>query len=298
MRALAKVMIRLAKILIPVDFSDNSLLAIRDAATLGRRFRSELMLLHVNELTILHSRNGPLGYGIAPPGAVRPDYMEQRRQRLQTFGVEETGGLTVKRCVLCGDAARIIVDRAQAEGVDLIVMPTHGYGPVRRLLLGSVTAKVLHDSDHPVWTSRPASEAARDISHVRHVMCAVNFRANDAKIIRWAAGLAAKFGATLTLAHAILPAPPEMPERYAFTWHDEARWGADERLRSLLRELEIPAEVLVIEGDAPIALGTAAKERGVDVLVIGRSQATNMIGRLGSHTYGIICHTPCPVVSL
>ncbi|MGA8595805.1 MAG: universal stress protein [Bryobacteraceae bacterium] len=46
-----------------------------------------------------------------------------------------------------GDPAAAIVKCAQAEQVDLIMMPTHGYGPYRKFLLGSVTAKVLHDSD-------------------------------------------------------------------------------------------------------------------------------------------------------
>ena len=42
---------------------------------------------------------------------------------------------------------------AKANQIDLIMMPTHGYGRFRALLLGSVTAKVLHDADCPVWTA-------------------------------------------------------------------------------------------------------------------------------------------------
>jgi nucleotide-binding universal stress UspA family protein len=255
-------------------------------------------LLHVHEITIFHPLNGALGYGTSSSESVREALIEHRRKELDAFAGEDLTGLNVKREVRCGDIARIIVEYAQAESADLIVMPTHGVGPVRRLLLGSITAKVLHDSDRPVWTSRPISESVHDASHVRHVMCAVNFRCNDAHIVRWAAGFAAEFGAKLTLVHAILTAPAEMPERYAFTWHDEARMGADERLHSLSRELGVCAELLVVTGDTPIALGLTAKEKGADVLVIGRSHATNMIGRLGSRTYGIICHARCPVVTL
>jgi hypothetical protein len=51
-----------------------------------------------------------------------------------------------------GDPAREITDYAQEQGADLIMMPTHGYRTFRSLLLGSVTAKVLHDAACPVWT--------------------------------------------------------------------------------------------------------------------------------------------------
>ncbi len=54
---------------------------------------------------------------------------------------------------MLGDPAQVITAFAHTQGVDLIMMPTHGYGPFRRLLLGSVTAKVLHDAECPVWTA-------------------------------------------------------------------------------------------------------------------------------------------------
>jgi nucleotide-binding universal stress UspA family protein len=198
--------------------------------------------------------------------------------------------------VRCGDPAKTIV--AQAEGADLIVMSTHGYGPVRSLLLGSVTAKVLHDSDRPVWTCRPSSEAGHDPSTIRQVACAVAFRTNGANAIRWAAEFAAAYRAKLTLAHAIQPAPREMPEQSARSWHGEARWAAGEQLRALLSDLHVEAETLVIEGEPPEALAAAAKEHNFDLMVIGRSHPTTRIGRLGSHSYRIICQAPCPVVSL
>jgi len=54
--------------------------------------------------------------------------------------------------LLKGDPAECIVRVAQENAVDLIVMPTHAHGRFRRFLLGSVTAKVLHDTDCPVLT--------------------------------------------------------------------------------------------------------------------------------------------------
>jgi hypothetical protein len=68
-----------------------------------------------------------------------------------------------------------IVDAARRWGADLLMMPTHGRGTFRRLLLGSVTAKVLHDLECPVWTD-VHSETAPPIEeiHCRRILCAVD----------------------------------------------------------------------------------------------------------------------------
>src|SRR5207245_2957797 len=55
--------------------------------------------------------------------------------------------------VSLGDPAAEITHYAEKNQVDLIMMPTHGYGRFRNMLLGSVTAKVLHDAHCPIWTA-------------------------------------------------------------------------------------------------------------------------------------------------
>jgi nucleotide-binding universal stress UspA family protein len=199
-----------------------------------------------------------------------------------------------------GEPAKVIVELARTQKTDLILMPTHGHGACRRFLLGSVTAKVLHDAECPVWTcTHLADKPASDPAGIRRVMCAVNFGPQSAKAIRWAADFASAFGAKLTLVHAVHPTPPELPERYLASWHEEARWGADEKLHALLRESGIQAAVLVVDGAAtPKALGAAAQEQGAGLLVIARSCGSGMMRRLGSDAYDIICHSPCPVVTI
>ena len=65
------------------------------------------------------------------------------------------------RCVLFdGDPAEAIVEFARSEKIDLIAMPTHGYGGFRRLLIGSVTAKVLHDVSVSGFDRRPHERGA------------------------------------------------------------------------------------------------------------------------------------------
>ena len=65
-------------------------------------------------------------------------------------------GLAVKtESVEAATPARAITDYAQKNGVDLIVITTHGYTGMKKMLLGSVASKVLHESHTPVLLIRP-----------------------------------------------------------------------------------------------------------------------------------------------
>ena len=273
---------------------------MRHAGALARRFHSEITLLHVAEFSIVHPLSGPLGFGITSTEAERAEHMERRRQQLAQFSEDELSGIPVKRILCCGDPAQVIVERARAEKSDLILMPTRGYGAFRRFLLGSVTAKVLHDGECPVWTGVHLMDSPlADLGEIRQVMCAVSLGPQSANIIRWAADFAAEFGARLTVALAVIDAPPSLPERYMFQWHEEAHWGAEERLHALLLDSGIHADILVVsDGDVPKSLSLASLEKGAELLVIARGCAHDAEKKLGAHAYATICHAPCPVVSV
>lgn len=303
---------KLERILVPVDFSENSAMAVRHAGDLARHFHSEITLLYVNELVVTHAMSGPLGYGISSWEATRAEHLARRQKELEEFGGAELQGISVKRLMRCGDPAQVIAQHAQAGRTDLIFMPTHGYGIFRRMLLGSVTAKVLHDAECPVWTGTHLAEASTLApSEVRHVICAVNFGPQSKRALRWASDFASAFGAKLTAMYAVPTSPANLPERYTYQWHDEARWGAEEMLRCLLLDMKIDADALIVQcgvecslvegslgDDLPTALGEAARKADAGLLVIGRSCKPGRAGRLGSDAYGIICHAPCPVVSI
>src|SRR5581483_8938570 len=109
----------------------------------------------------------------------------------------------VQTTLLEGDPAMQIVGFAAREKVGLIVMPTHGYGPFRRFILGSNTAKVLHDAECPVWTGVHLEEAPAAGIPPRRILCAVDLGPQSSKALCWAAGLAASLGAKLTLLHVV-----------------------------------------------------------------------------------------------
>ena len=89
---------------------------------------------------------------------------------------------------------------AQEEKADLIMMPSYGF-TFYQFLLGSVTAKVLHGTECPVWTGAHVEESPVQEFAIRNVLCAVDFGPRGHKTVSWAAQMAAEFGARLTLAH-------------------------------------------------------------------------------------------------
>lgn len=288
------------KILVPTDFSAGSLIAAGYAGALARHFHCQVTLLYVNEVSVIHPFDGPLGFGLASAESKSPEHLQARRKEMDEFAAVELSGVNTTRLVCSGDPASLIVQKAQGEKMDLVIMTTHGTGRFRRHLLGSVTAKVLHDVDCPVWTCAHLAEPmAFTTANIQNVICAVDFGPQSSKVIRWAADFANELGSRLTIVHAVLETPPSLPERFMFHWHDEARSGAGERLRALVLDSEVGAEVLVVgNADIPQALSGAVNDTGAGLMVIGRGSASAKQRRLGSYTLAIICNAPCPVVSV
>src|SRR5580765_2508864 len=82
-------------------------------------------------------------------------------------------------------------------------MPTHGYGPFRSLLLGSVTAKVLHDTECPVWTAPHMEQPLSGPITGNNVLCAIDATPQSSALIQWATEYAELIGAQLRLVHVV-----------------------------------------------------------------------------------------------
>src|SRR5208282_3207653 len=118
------------------------------------------------------------------------------------FAEAELPKVNVKCVVETGDPGTVIAEYAEDEKLDLIAMPTHGYGAFRRALLGSVTAKVLHDSKIPVWTAAHAPEPShRAHPKPRHILCALGLKPESRHTLEMAIGVASDSDATVELVH-------------------------------------------------------------------------------------------------
>ena len=284
----------LTKILLPVDFSERSALAVHYARDLALHFRSELILAHV--LPPLHSE-----FGIGITGSMLVDVYRSRTDQaerdLNAFELDALTGLNVRRLLLHGEPASKIVELAHEERVDLIAMPTHGYGQFRRFILGSNTAKVLHDADCPVWTGVHIEEVPAVAAPFAKILCAVDLGPQSARTLAWASWLQREFHGQLTLIHAIA-AHAEALDEPDLSWRTGIREIAEEELLRLQRETGADADLLLETGEPTRIICSAAARVGAGTVIIGRGSAAGNFGRLRTNSYAIIRQSPCPVVSV
>jgi nucleotide-binding universal stress UspA family protein len=290
-------MLSIDHILIPVDFSERSIGAARYARLLACHFRSEVTLLHVLEPPAYEL--GPMELG----GIIDSDLSRVREraaeEQLRTFLAEEFGPLSARRLVHAGDPAQNIVQMAHAEAVGLIVMPTHGYGPIRRSVLGSVAAKVLHDVTCPVFAGVHFDDFfTLPAPAFRSVLCAVDLGSQSLEVVRWADQFATSFGIGLTVMHAT-PALAPLGAYVNPEWKTRLEQQTGERLERLLTDAGVTAEILISnDGEASKAVCDVAERLHSSLLVIGRGSASGASEHLRAHAYSIIRHSPCPVVSI
>lgn len=288
-------MFSLAKILFPVDFSERSVGAARYVKALASRFQSQVTMLHV--LPPPHYEFSALEVGGAVLNELFANRAQQVSRELDAFLREELADIPVTRTLAEGDPAKTIVQRAASEASNLIVMPTHGYGSFRRFILGSVTAKVLHDADCPVWTGVHLEQsAAVGTVSLDRILCAVDLGPQSVRALSWAAEFARHTGAKLSLMHALPVAQPsEMGE--AECWRP-LREEAEVGMKRLLAQVGVDAELMLAGGDPPKVVCETAASWRASVLVIGRGSAAGVFGRLRANAYAIIRQSPCPVVSV
>lgn len=207
-------------------------------------------------------------------------------------------GIPVRKVTLIGDPALKIVEYAHANAAGLIMMPTHGLGIFRNMLLGSVTSKVLHDARCPVWTATHAEEQ-RAPAEPRNVLCAVDGDSPGAAyLIRWAAGFCEKTGAALKLVYAVPPVSDWLAIPSERELQEEVRREGEKKLEAVRAEAGVDAPCHVVIGKVTDVVVETARQENADLLIIGRGSAQSTLGRLRTHVYGIVQQSPCPVLSV
>jgi nucleotide-binding universal stress UspA family protein len=141
---------RVRRIVVPVDFSEYAELAITYAKELTALYGAEMHLLHVVDEVIYPDFYPP----VMPSGGsiteeLRDQSMTRMKRLLETVPGAETGAQIHARA---GRAAPAIVEFAEAQAADLIVIASHGLTGIRHILLGSVTEQVVRRAPCPVFT--------------------------------------------------------------------------------------------------------------------------------------------------
>ncbi|GMV21408.1 MAG: hypothetical protein AMXMBFR57_13570 [Acidimicrobiia bacterium] len=144
-------MVAIRRILVPTDFSDPADAAVRYGRAMAEEFGSTLYLLHVVPEPFVY----PWGTEISTMPLV--DLLTQSEQqagaRLKALAAESTTlPERVKTATAIGTPVDRILQFIADEGIDLVVLGTHGRGAVGHLLLGSVAERIVRRSPVPVLT--------------------------------------------------------------------------------------------------------------------------------------------------
>jgi nucleotide-binding universal stress UspA family protein len=304
-------MIQISRILCPIDLSEPSHHALEHAVALARWYGAAITALHV------FARVPVAAYapGGGSPGAA---FGEAERRRtltdLEAF-IDRQGDERVRIALSTRDGYPAAEILAEARGVqaDLLVLGTHGRSGVERLLLGSVTEKVLRGADCPVLTVPPRSMTSSPIPVTyKRILCAVDFSESSMQALRYATSIAQEADATLTAVHVMEYGLQEWPELYeTFMSNDrldvkEFRSRAEASSRERL-ELAIPdaartyctVETVLAEGKPYREILRLAAERGAGLIVMGvtgRSPADLTV--FGSTTQNVVRAAACPVLTL
>ncbi len=144
----------LKRILLPTDFSDTAQHALGYAREMAERFGAEVHVLYVVP------DPAPQDWAVGAAAPVVSDLLEKwevdAERRLGEIALD---GIETVRAIRIGHAFVEIVRYATDNTIDLIVMGTHGRGPVKHLLLGSVAEKVVRKAPCPVLTVRQPGHA-------------------------------------------------------------------------------------------------------------------------------------------
>jgi nucleotide-binding universal stress UspA family protein len=142
------------RILFPTDFSHYNDAALQYASTLAAEADALLYIVHVDEMQDLNAAMGETGYLIA--AAVAHEGRPLVRQRLESV-VPTNSNVTYEHFYLTGSPVHEIVEFAERENVDLIVMASHGRTGLSRLLMGSIAEGVMRRAPCPVLIVRQPS---------------------------------------------------------------------------------------------------------------------------------------------
>jgi nucleotide-binding universal stress UspA family protein len=291
----------LRTILVPVDFSARAIAVAEHAVAMASRLDSKLLFAHV-----VH--RSPFEYGTFASGHFDRDILESEAVRIEECNrqmnalVERvSSGRPIEVLLPHGDPAGAIEELVTSRRADLVMMPTHGYGPFRRFLLGSVTAKVLHDVRCPVFTGVHIPEVWKfNTEPYKRVACALDLEEHSEAVLRWASEFAAAWEADFIVIHAA--PPPRVNLAYGEFMVAEPSGqliqAAEEEIDRLVSRLGCEAEVHVASAEAVDHVRATIERTYADLLVIGRSAGHNPLGRLWGHAYALIRESPCPVISV
>ena len=305
------IVIQIERVLCPVDFSEFSRRALSYAIALARWYGSKLTVLHV--------------HADLPNVDMIPSLTVGPARRIMLDEIERAGILEAERTLVrdarpgdvpvevaleeARDPHRAILEQASARKADLIVMGSHGRSGYERLLLGSVTEKILHKAPCPVMVVPHRAEYPIAVGDVqfRRILCGIDFSDCSLAALEYALSVAEEADAQLTLVHVIETRSHfnALPPQVALTLaqiNAEEEADAAARLQALVPGSVRPfctVTTMVTHGHGWTDIVRLAIESDTDLVVLG-AHGHGAVERtlFGSTTHRVLRDAPCPVLTV
>ena len=240
---------------------------------------------------------------MAPALVYTPEDCDGVREELKQFISEESDVAAVDVSVVEGSApAAAIVGEANTLNADLIVIGTHGRSGLERLMLGSVTEKILRKASCPVLTVPSAAPDAVPIGPqgFTHILCGIDFTAACSKALAYAAAFARDTHARLTMMHVsdvvhVVDIESSLAVDAAI---DSAVHDAAQRRLNEIVPSGVTVHTVIGRGKAHRELLQYASDERADLIVLGVHGGPAHLFGFGSTTSHIIRTATCPVLSL
>ncbi len=283
---------KLDNILFPVDFSDSCTAVKTDVEWLARKFNSTVTLLYVFEVP-------PAWYGMGDAYALNSDWlaqiMEEAKKRLDAFEIDVPAA-KVKRVLLEGRPAAEIYNWCKTHDVDMVAMATHGHGAFEGLMMGSVTAKILHSVNLPLWL-RPLDVLAPLPQARFQIVCGLDLGDETLGVLLCAKELAKVLNADVTLVHSV-PEEETRPNKYLdFDLHNVLKGIAEKEIAAYQRKAGTSFPVAITGLGIGSSLARTAADKNANMVLIGRGHSRKFLGRFRTHTLDLLGHASCPVLS-
>lgn len=273
-------------ILIPVDFSETSLLAIKHGAFLAKYTKGDVTLLHVINKQYEHYAVVEQPLHIDDPAAYETGASNKLNELAASVSKEY--GVAVNTIVSLGNPTKEIINNAKEVKADLIVMGTHGYSPLEELVIGSNTLKVITKSSCPVMTM---SEKASRFGY-KNILIPIDTSGHSRQKVNYAIELSKIFSAHLHVVGLIGKNDANEQPGMDIVMTQVKKMATD-------KSVTCTSEVLnEVKNRADATIKHAEKVKA-DLIIIMTDQEAEISGFfLGPYSQQVIHHSRVPVIAI
>jgi nucleotide-binding universal stress UspA family protein len=275
-----------SKILVPVDFSETSLLAFRHAAYMAQRTKASLHILHVINTPFMSQNMFIPVVNMEDQGAIEDKVMDKLAEL--TGDVKKEFGVESESIIRSGSPATEIVKAAKEISASIVIMGTHGYSPIQEIMIGSVALKVITRSPCPTMVMRAEAEH-RGFSNI---VLPIDDTTNSRQKVNYAVEFASRLGAKLFVLGLLSGNEKQDKPGMELVLHQI-------ELAAREKAVSVQTELLSDVKNRATATVRYCNEHNADLIIIMTDQDVELSGIfLGPYSQQIIHLSKVPVIAI